>query len=153
MPDKKETNYDRYIAAEAEKERLSKAKTPARKIAESMELEQTYPMTSRLAKKLDAIPPEERKTGYALQSGLGIPASMMADMVTGPKSRSDEDMSELTREVSRAQGKKKGGKITHYKSASAAVKAAEKRGDKSITVKFNHRDGIAQRGHTKGRMR
>ena len=50
-------------------------------------------------------------------------------------------------------GKKKGGKITHYKSASAAVKAAEKRGDKSITVKFNHRDGIAQRGHTKGRMR
>jgi len=50
-------------------------------------------------------------------------------------------------------GKKKGGKITHYKSASAAVKAAEKRGDKSITVKFNHRDGIAKRGHTKGRMR
>jgi hypothetical protein len=50
-------------------------------------------------------------------------------------------------------GKKNGGKITHYKSASAAVKAAEKRGDKSITVKFNHRDGIAQRGHTKGRMR
>jgi len=48
---------------------------------------------------------------------------------------------------------KRGGKITHYKSASAAVKAAEKRGDKSITVKFNHRDGIAQRGHTKGRMR
>ena len=47
--------------------------------------------------------------------------------------------------------KEKGGKITHYKSASAAVKAAEKRGDKSITVKFNHRDGIAQRGHTKGR--
>jgi hypothetical protein len=51
------------------------------------------------------------------------------------------------------QNKKKGGKITHYKSASAAVKAAEKRGDKSITVKFNHRDGVAQRGHTKGRMR
>jgi hypothetical protein len=51
------------------------------------------------------------------------------------------------------QNKKKGGKITHYKSAAAAVKAAEKRGDKSITVKFNHRDGIAQRGHTKGRMR
>ena len=57
------------------------------------------------------------------------------------------------------QNKKKGGKITHYKSAAAAVKAAEKRGDKSITVKyfFNHAskraDGIAQRGHTKGRMR
>jgi hypothetical protein len=55
------------------------------------------------------------------------------------------------------QNKKKGGKITHYKSASAAVKAAEKRGDKSITVFFSHAskraDGIAQRGHTKGRMR
>jgi len=52
---------------------------------------------------------------------------------------------------------KRGGKITHYKSAAAAVKAAEKRGDKSITVKFSHAskraDGIAQRGHTKGRMR
>ena len=52
---------------------------------------------------------------------------------------------------------KKGGKITHYKSASAAVKAAEKRGDKSITVKFSHAskraDGIIQRGHTKGRVR
>jgi len=132
MADKKETNYDRYIAAEAEKERLSKAKTPARKIAESMELEQTYPMTSKLAKKLDAVPLEERKTGHALQSGLGIPASMMADMVTGPKSRSEEDMSELTREVSRAQGKKKGGSIK-----SSASKRA---------------DGIATKGFTKGRM-
>ena len=49
----------------------------------------------------------------------------------------------------------KGGKITHYKSASAAVKAAEKRGDKSITVKFSsaskRADGIATKGHTKGR--
>ena len=152
MADKKETNYDRYVAAEAEKERLSKAKTPARKIAEDMELDRTYPMTSKLTKNLDAVPLEERKSGYALQSALGVPASMMVDMVTGPKNRSEEDMSELTREVARAQGKKKGGKITHYKSASAAVKAAEKRGDKSITVKFNHRDGIAQRGHTKGRV-
>jgi len=61
----------------------------------------------------------------------------------------DEAYNNATKDM----GKKKGGKITHYKSASAAVKAAEKRGDKSITVKFNHRDGIAQRGHTKGRMR
>ena len=57
------------------------------------------------------------------------------------------------------ESKKKGGKITHYKSAASAVKAAKKRGDKSITVKyfFSHAskraDGIAQRGHTKGRMR
>ena len=54
--------------------------------------------------------------------------------------------------ATKEMGKKRGGEITHYKSASAAVKAAEKRGDKSITVKFNHRDGIAKRGHTKGRV-
>ena len=54
--------------------------------------------------------------------------------------------------------KKKGGKITHYKSAADAVKAAQKRGDKSITVKFNQNktskraDGIATKGFTKGRM-
>ena len=47
--------------------------------------------------------------------------------------------------TAKEEAMKRGGKITHYKSASAAVKAAEKRGDKSITVKFNHRDGIAQR--------
>jgi len=58
-----------------------------------------------------------------------------------------------------SEGMKKGGKIKHYKSASAAVKAAEKRGDKSITIKFKQTktskrgDGIAQRGHTRGRMR
>lgn len=52
---------------------------------------------------------------------------------------------------------KKGGKITHYKSAADAVKAAQKRGDKSITVKFNQSkaskraDGIATKGFTKGR--
>lgn len=57
--------------------------------------------------------------------------------------------------ASEGMGKKKGGKIKHYASAAAAVKAAEKRGDKSITVKFGHAskraDGIAERGHTKGR--
>ena len=57
--------------------------------------------------------------------------------------------------ASEGMGKKKGGKIKHYASAAAAVKAAEKRGDKSITVKFSHAskraDGIAERGHTKGR--
>ena len=130
MDDKKETNYDRYVTAEAEKERLLKSKTPARKIAEDMDLNQTYPMSSKLAKKLDAVPLEERKSGYALQSALGMPASMMVDMVTGPRKRSEEDMSELTREVSRAQAKKKGGMIK-----SSASKRA---------------DGIAERGKTRG---
>ena len=65
-----------------------------------------------------------------------------------------------------AVGYKKGGKVDknlkNYPSASAAVKAAQKRGDKAITVKFakggsvssasRRGDGIAIRGKTKGTM-
>jgi len=65
-------------------------------------------------------------------------------------------------EASQSMGKKKGGKIKHYPSAVAALKAAEKRGDKEFKVKFLNKkesktmaskrgDGIAERGHTKGR--
>ena len=53
-------------------------------------------------------------------------------------------------------GMKKGGKVRHYKSAVNAVKAAEKRGDKSITVNFSkggsaskRADGCAIRGKTR----
>jgi hypothetical protein len=56
-----------------------------------------------------------------------------------------------------SKGMKKGGKIKHYASAASAVKAAQKRGDKSITVKFSsaskRADGSIERGHTKGHMR
>ena len=63
----------------------------------------------------------------------------------------------ITGKPSANEGYKKGGKITHYKSAADAVKAAQKRGDKSITVKFSQNkaskraDGIATKGFTKGR--
>jgi hypothetical protein len=105
-------------------------KTPARRTAEQMEAERTSPMAAKLAKKLSDTPLEERKAGHALQSGMGIPYAMGVDMITGPKRRSDEDMSELTREV--AKGKKM---------ASGGSTSASKRAD-----------GIAQRGKTRGKM-
>ncbi len=103
-------------------------KTKARKIAEEMELERTFPMSFKLAKE---TPTMAESAKDALKAGVGIPLSMAVDMVTGPKKRSKEDMSELTREVARGNKLASGGKV------SSASKRA---------------DGIAQRGKTKGRM-
>ena len=107
----------------------SSKKTPARKVAEQMETERTSPMAAKLAKKLSDTPLEERKAGHALQSGMGIPYAMGVDMLTGPKRRSDEDMSELTREVAKGNKMAKGG-------MTASSRA----------------DGIAQRGKTRGKI-
>ena len=126
MADKKETAYDRVMQKEAEKERLAKLKTPARKIADQMEMDRAYPMSSKMAKE---TPTMAQSATDALKGGLGIPLAMGVDMVTGPKKRSEEDMSELTREVARGDKMKKGG-MTASKRA----------------------DGIAQRGKTRGRM-
>jgi hypothetical protein len=101
-------------------------KTKARKIAEEMELERTYPRSSKMAKE---TPTMAQSATDALKGGLGIPLAMGVDMLTGPKRRSKEDMSELTREVARGNKMKKGG-------MTASSRA----------------DGIAQRGKTKGRM-
>ena len=121
-----------------------------------------------LKRQIDKLPQGSRYSGEGVltptsaeQAGGASWSSKIEDnMRETPKDKADSlketlNRAEVDQEIkdARAQGKKKGGKITHYKSASAAVKEAEKRGDKSITVKFNHRDGIAQRGHTKGRMR
>ena len=126
MADKKETAYDRVMKKEAEKERLAKLKTPARKIADEMEMDRAYPMSSKMAKDT----PIMAQSGLdALKGGLGIPLAMGADMVTGPKRRSEEDMSELTREIAKGNKMAKGGMT------------ASKRGD-----------GIAQRGKTRGKM-
>jgi len=95
-------------------------KTPARKIAEDMEFERAYPMTSKLGKEKEGI-----------RTNLGFPIAATVDAITGPKGRSEEEMSELTREVARTNKMAKGGKVR-----SSASKRA---------------DGIAQRGHTKGR--
>lgn len=98
-------------------------KTPARRMAEQMELERTYPMASKMAKD---TPGMAQSAKDALKAGVGIPLAMGVDMLTGPKRRSDEDMSELTREVA------KGNKMASGGTASSRA------------------DGIAQRGKTRG---
>ena len=95
-------------------------KTPARKIAEDMEFERAYPMTSKLGKEKEGI-----------KTNLGFPIAATVDAITGPKGRSEEDMSELTREVARTNKLAKGGKVRSH---------ASKRADGCIT-----------KGHTKGR--
>jgi len=75
------------------------------------------------------------------------------------KQRSEQEIQRKTDMAAEEAGKgmKKGGKVKHYASAESAVRAAEKRGDKSITVKFSNAskraDGSIKRGHTKGHMR
>jgi len=103
-------------------------KTTARKIADEMEMERTFPMSSKLAKD---TPTMAQSAKDALKAGVGIPLSMAVDLVTGPKKRSEEDMSELAREIARGNKLAKGGSVS-----SASRRA----------------DGIAQRGKTKGRM-
>ena len=101
-------------------------KTRARKIAEEMELERTSPRAYKMAKETPAMAQDAKD---ALKAGIGIPLAMGVDMITGPKRRSEEDMSELTREV--AKGMKKGGSV---RSASARA------------------DGIATKGKTRGKI-
>ena len=100
-------------------------KTPARKKAEEMETERTFPMAMKLAKETSLI---DKSPKDAVKTAL-TPVAAMVDMVTGPKRRSEEDMSELTREVARGNKMAKGG-MTASKRA----------------------DGIAQRGKTRGKI-
>ena len=101
-------------------------RTPAREKAESMEIERTFPMAMKLAKET----PLMQKSGTDALKYAVTPLAAMVDMATGPKRRSEEDMSELTREVARGNKMAKGGKV------SASSRA----------------DGIAQRGKTKGKI-
>lgn len=101
-------------------------KTSARKIAEQMENERTSPIASKMAKE---TPMMAQSAKDALKGGLGIPLAMAVDMVTGPKRRSDEDMSELTREVAKDKKMAKGGMTASRRA-----------------------DGCAERGKTRGRI-
>ena len=105
-------------------------KTPARKKAERMETTRLNPLGSAVADYAE----ERRSTGknIAPTAPLFVGAGI-ADLATKPfkKERSEEDMSELTREVARGNKMAKGGTVSASKRA----------------------DGIAQRGKTKGRMR
>ena len=121
MSKKAEKAYNKAMP-EADTTFNSSKKTPARKMAERMEAERTSPMAAKLAKKLSDTPLEERKAGHALQSGMGIPYAMGVDMITGPKRRSDEDMSELTREVAKGNKMASGGMTASKRADGCATK-------------------------------
>ena len=107
--------------------------TPARRKAEQVDFAARYPVSKKLQDEQD-------KGDSSIQRAvafMGTPVSLMAEgaknYVTGNRQRSEEDMSELAREVARGEEKiknhKKGGKVSF----------ASKRAD-----------GIAQRGKTRG---
>ena len=111
-------------------------RTPARIIAEGMEEEQTSP----LGKILRQI----RETKVDTEGGMGpmrrmvkgateavAPGIEAIERMTKRPRRSEDEMSELTREIGRGMNYKKGGKVS-----SASARA----------------DGCAQRGKTRGRM-
>jgi hypothetical protein len=112
-------------------------KTKARKIADKMENDRLNPNIRAAEKYIQGDPDDSTIT--KIRRGItGAPVLLGAsgaDMVSYPfrEKRSEEDMSELTREVGRgmkSDAKRQGGKV------SASSRA----------------DGIAQRGKTRGKM-
>lgn len=110
-------------------------KTPARMIAEEMESDQAEPI-SKLIRQIQNVKVDPEggmgPVRRAVQKGVGALAPAVQGiegMMRRPR-RTEDEMSELTREIGR--GMKKGGKVT-----SSASKRA---------------DGCAQRGKTKGRF-
>ena len=109
-------------------------RTPARMIAEAMEEEQTSPLAKRLRQMRGMKVDTEGGMGplrRAVQGATGAvaPGIEAIERMTSRPRRTEDEMSELTREIGR--GMKKGGKV------SSASKRA---------------DGIAQRGKTRGRI-
>jgi len=107
----------------------------------------------------------ENEPGRAIATGLGLAAmgpTMIADLartaVTGRKPRSNEDLNELTREVSRGQGQEKEKSGTEKARAAAKnILDDEKYTRETPDQKYaaggtasSRADGIAQRGKTRG---
>jgi hypothetical protein len=114
------------------------AKTQARMIAEEMEEERMAPGSSAVRKlregKVDADMPMVKEALRAIVGGPPAAISSVAGAakrMMGNKPRSEDDMSELTREIGRGMNYKKGGKVS-----SASSRA----------------DGCAIKGKTRGRM-
>lgn len=114
-------------------------KTKARQIAEKMEKQRRSPATTGLGRMLDEADENEVLKDKPMLRGaakgvtlLATPAAVAMDAVTKArkKPRSEEEISELTREV--AKGMKKGGSVK-----SSASKRA---------------DGCAVKGKTRGKM-
>lgn len=113
-------------------------KTQARMIAEEMEEERMSPGSSAVRKlregKVDTDIPMVKEAMRAIIGGPAAAASSMAGAakrMMGNKPRTEDEMSELAREVGRGMNYKAGGKV------SSASKRA---------------DGCAIRGKTKGRI-
>ena len=109
-------------------------KTPARMIAEGMEEEQTTPLAGLLRQIRSAKVDTEGGMGPLRRGMQGFsntiaPGIEAIERMTSRKPRTEDEMSELTREVGR--GMKKGGKV------SSASKRA---------------DGCAIKGKTRGRI-
>lgn len=117
-------------------------KKTARQTAEEIEAEQNFPILNKYARaasgaveKMSPGAGKEIARGAAL-AGV-VPAGLLQigqSVISGRKGRSQEEMDELTREISRSerpQKKAKGGSVS-----SASARA----------------DGCAQRGKTRGKM-
>ena len=109
--------------------------TPARRKAEQMDFEARYPVSKKLQDKID-------KGSNSLERALSFGATPAAlavegvkNAITGNKQRSEEDMSELAREVARG-----GAKIEGYKKGG------------SVSSASSRADGCAKRGKTRGRI-
>ena len=109
-------------------------RTKARKIADEIEREAMRPNVRAAEKYIEGSPDENTlmKVRRAVTGAPVLLGASGADMVSYPfrKKRSEEEMNELSREVSK--GMKKGGKV---KSASSRA------------------DGCAMRGKTRGMMK
>jgi len=112
--------------------------TPARRKAEQMDYEARYPMSTKAADMMD----EGVKRRDPLQSAVGFggmtvltPLEAAKNYITGNRQRSEEDMSELAREVARG-----GAKIEGYKKGGFVSSASSRA------------DGCAKRGKTRGRI-
>lgn len=98
-------------------------KTKARKMAEHMEKSRMKPATTAEERAAELL------KGPRMMRAPAEAYDALRSVVSPRTPRSDEEMSELTREV--ARGMKKGGTVNASKRA----------------------DGIAQRGKTRGKMR
>ena len=114
-------------------------KTKARMMAEEMEEMQARPGTRAMRKLREAKVDNEggmgpiREMVKGVMGGMGNVLGPIKDLAAGRAPRSEDEMSELTREIARGMGRgmKSGGKV------SSASKRA---------------DGCAIKGKTRGRM-
>jgi len=122
-------------------------KTKAREVAEEIDREDRSPYTTKAEKYIQNKPEDDfgtraRRTAFAAPMLLG---GIGADIATTPfrKTRSNEDINELAREVAKGKGMKAGGKVS-----SASARADGKPGMRKAL--FNQIKGSATQGTAAG---